>query len=73
MPKKKVLSMEQKLLPIKERMEELGKEFAECTKLIGAMGFKVHLNADNSVFLYKDTRESYGEFKQPETPNAPNK
>lgn len=68
--------MKEKLLELKAKGEEITKEMqiaqadfvarlTAVTDEINSLGFRHAIQQDGSIFIYKDTRESYGTLYNP--------
>lgn len=48
------------ILELKAKAEAAIRAFKQCLDHINAHGYMVKVQTDNSVFIFKDVRESYG-------------
>lgn len=56
------------LLKYKEEAEKALKNFGDVVRSINSLGFKCQVMQDNSLYIFRDTRESIGEMPQMEKP-----
>lgn len=64
--------MSEKILELKAKAELHVKEIKAVAKEIEELGFKMAVQQDDSVYVYKDTREAFGTLLAPVRQPMPN-
>lgn len=59
------MSTKEEILKLKEQAEKALVEFKANLKAINLLGYMSHVQANDTLYIFKDTRESYGELLQP--------
>lgn len=57
--------MKEQILELKATAEAAIKSFKTAAKELSSLGFNVAVQPDDSVYVYKDVREAYGELVSP--------
>lgn len=55
----------EQVVALKEKAEKLLQETTLVLQEINALGFKVAPQSNNTLYVFKDTREAYGEIVPP--------
>lgn len=60
--KKTKAERKEEILELKKTAEDAVKLFKHCVDQLNTLGFMVKVQSDNSVYVFRDVRESYGKL-----------
>jgi len=61
--KKKSIKVE--IVDLKEELEKAYASFSSVGQRIASLGYSISMNPDGTTYVFRDTRESFGENKIP--------